>query len=423
MRAHGFGLSDVGKERTNNEDSLLIDDSLGLYIVADGMGGHAAGEVASSNAVRIVSRALHENNLLEMTFEQEGDLEQAVGIVEEAVQLACRRIWEMATSGQGFAGMGTTLTLLLVAGTKGIMVHVGDSRIYMARGGKIHQLSDDHTFTAELVRNGVFTPEQAQKSPYAHVLTRALGKSEKVQVDTLVFDVLPGDTFLLCSDGLTTYLDGAEMIGYLGADDIRSLPRRFVDLALERGGEDNITTVVARMSTDEGLTLDQEMYCTRVQTQFDTLQRVSLLRQVSMAGLVQVLDISREVILYPGEHAIVEGELCTSLIIILEGSMSVIRQGALVTTLGAGHHAGDMSCLRQRPSTATLQAQTTSRCLIVHFESLQRLIRKDPRLGIQLLQNLGEALSDRLDSTTSRLLSAASSEDTLQGLPAALLTP
>ena len=422
MRVHGYGLSDVGNERTNNEDSLLIDDAIGLYIVADGMGGHAAGEVASGNAVKTISRHLHKNKVADLLTDPQ-KLPQIVEMCEEAVQAACRRVWELATSGQGFAGMGTTLTMLLVVNTKGVMVHVGDSRLYLIRGGKLHQMSHDHTFTAELVRNGVFTAEQARKSPYAHVLTRALGKAESVQIDTLVFDVLPHDSFLLCSDGLTGYVEASELTGYLGADDIRPLPRRFIDLALERGGDDNITAVVARVGEGEGITVEQQVYCTKVQFQFETLQGVSLLRGLSMTGLVHVMDISEEVEFKAGAIAIEENHPCTGLIIILEGAMSVVRQGFHVTTLGPGDHAGDMSCLRQRPSTATLRAQKDCRCLTIDYERLQKLIRKEPRLGVILLQNLGEELSDRLDNTTTMLLDMTSMTDTLEGMPSILLVP
>jgi serine/threonine protein phosphatase PrpC len=422
MRVHGYGLSDVGNERTNNEDSLLIDETLGLYIVADGMGGHAGGEVASGSAVASISRYLHQRDITSLLGQEEPDLEALVRVCEEGVQAACRNVWELATSGKGPAGMGTTLTMLLFAGTKGVMIHVGDSRLYLVRAGQLHQMSDDHTFTAELIRNGVFSEKQAVQSPYAHILTRALGKSESVQVDALTFDVLPGDSFLLSSDGLTTYVDDSELVSYLGADDIRSLPQRFVDIALERGGEDNITVIVAR--AEEGATtLEQQVYCTKVQYQFETMQKVALLRELSMTGLMHLMDISEERAYQAGELIVEEGRPCLCVYIVLEGALAVIRDGFHLASLGPGEYAGVSSCLRPRASQASLKASRVSRCLVIEHAALQRLVRKEPRIGVTILRNFGEELSDRLRDTASILMATEPFCDAVDETPSILLLP
>ncbi len=420
MRIQGYGLSDVGQERGNNEDSLLIDDALGLYIVADGMGGHAHGEVASSAAVRTVARYLREEGI---ASKPDLPIPELVAVAETAVQHASKRIWEMATSRQGYAGMGTTLSILLVRDTKGIMLHVGDSRLYLMRGDRIDQLSSDHTFTSELVRNGVFTPEQVRNSPYSNVLTRALGKSETVQVDTLVFDILPGDTFLICSDGLTGYVPDDELGDYLCADDIRGLPHQLVALANERGGHDNITAVVVRSDDGDAVSQEELLHCTRIQEQFSTLQAIHLFKGISMAGLVKLMDISRELPLTPGQSPINEGDVCPGLLIILEGSVAVIRDGYQLATLGPGDMAGEMSCLRQTPSTATLKALTPCRYMVIDYSELERLYSKDPTLGINLLRNLGHTLAERLDKTTSRLLSDRAEQEELDELPSILFVP
>lgn len=407
MLMEGYGLSDVGQERSNNEDSLLIDDALGLYVVADGMGGHAAGEVASSTAVRTVSRFLHDKGLAD---DLDRPVDEILALAEQAVQSACRRVWELATSRPGCAGMGTTLTLLMIRGTTGLMVHVGDSRLYLKRDDRLDQLSDDHTFTGELVRNGVFTAEQVQNSPYSNVLTRALGKSEKVQTDSLIIDILPGDTFLLCSDGLTNHVKDSELDGILRADELRPLPKHLIRLANNRGGDDNITAIVVRAGNPPPDTLVFE-HCTRVQEQFNTIRSVSLFMGISMAGLVKIMDISREVEFKIGDRPISEGDPCPGLIIILSGSMGVWRGGYKVTSLRAGAMAGEMSCLRRKASTATLQAEQNTRCLFIEFDALDGLFRKDSALGVRLLQNLGETLAERLDQTTGRLLELKTQRD------------
>jgi len=423
MRVHGYGLSDVGNKRTNNEDSLLIDEALNLYIVADGMGGHAGGEVASGSAVASISRYLHENEISTLLNDAEPDLQAISRLCEEGVQAACSDVWKLATSGDGPAGMGTTLTMLLFAGAKGVMIHVGDSRLYLVRAGKLHQMSEDHTFTAELVRNGVFSETQAVQSPYAHVLTRALGKSESVQVDTLLFDVLPQDTFLLSSDGLTSYVEDAELVNYLSATDIRNLPQRFVEMALERGGEDNVTVIVVRAQSDESVSVEQQVYCTKVQYQFEILQEVTLLRNLSMAGLMHLMDISEEKTYDVGQTIFEQGRACASVVIVLEGSLAVLRDGFHLATLGSGEFAGARSCLRSRPSPATLKAHKKSLCLVIDHDALQRLVKKEPRIGVVILKNFGDELSDRLRETVTVLMDMEPFSEAVDEMPSVLLLP
>src|SRR5277367_2432962 len=230
--------TDVGRLRDHNEDNYLVDKKLCLFVVADGMGGHAAGEVASALAVRIVHEELRkERETIEAAGTQSrGGGRAILGLLEHAVQRACARIHEEARADATKRGMGTTLSALIFAGSHGYIAHVGDSRIYLLRDGRIQQVTEDHTVFNELIKRGKLTREQIEKVAQKNAITRAVGVYERVEVDTLVVEVLPGDCFCLCSDGLTGYLAGPEeLLDHLGKDGDQAV-KSLVALANDRGG-------------------------------------------------------------------------------------------------------------------------------------------------------------------------------------------
>jgi len=241
------GLSDVGRRRVSNEDSYYHDDSVGLYAVADGMGGHAAGEIASQEAIDTVRGMVRQGEGLLRAVEAGDHSPEAlwrVGrLLESAVQAATYMVFGIAQSEPDQAGMGTTLSALLLCGQYGVTAQVGDSRVYMVREGQVAQLTEDHTLIAWQVKQGLISESEAQHSPHKNVITRAVGSREYVQVDTHFFQIEPGDTFVICSDGLHGYLRDEEIpaITALGPE---SAVRRFIEIANARGGRDNITTIV-----------------------------------------------------------------------------------------------------------------------------------------------------------------------------------
>ena len=249
LRRTGIGLSDVGRRRSSNEDAYFLDDRLGLYVVGDGMGGHAAGEVASQEAVEtvygMVKRGISELHELVDPVPEE-DARAACRLMESSVQAATYMVFGMAEMDRGKTGMGTTLSALLVLGDYAITAQVGDSRVYLIREDACEQLTEDHTLIAWQLKQGLITPAEAKKSPHRNVITRAVGNREYVQVDTRLVGLRAGDRFLLCSDGLHGYLRDREVapIVKLGGDEA---VRRFIELANERGGKDNITAILVEI--------------------------------------------------------------------------------------------------------------------------------------------------------------------------------
>ncbi len=245
----GSALSDVGKKRTSNEDAFFMDDELGLYVVGDGMGGHAAGEVASQEAVETVYGMVKSGvgklaPLLDPIKEE--DVFAACRLMESSIQAATYMVFSMAEMDRGKSGMGTTLSTMLIFGEYGVTAQVGDSRIYRVRGDSVEQLTEDHTLIAWQLKQGLITPQEAKRSPHRNVITRAVGNRDYVQVDTGIVKLESGDRFLLCSDGLHGYLrdgDIPEIVGRGGAMAVRG----FIDLANSRGGKDNITAILVEL--------------------------------------------------------------------------------------------------------------------------------------------------------------------------------
>jgi len=226
-----------------------MDDELGLYVVADGMGGHAAGEVASREAVDtlygMVKRGLGKLRELVDPVSEE-DAQAACRLMESAVQAATYFVFSIAEIDREKSGMGTTISALLVLGDYAITAQVGDSRIYLVHDAAVEQLTEDHTLIAWQLKQGLITPQEAERSPHKNVITRAVGNREYVQVDTKRVALAPGMRFLLCSDGLHGYLQDSDIPGVVRMGGQSSV-QKFIDLANERGGKDNITAVLVEL--------------------------------------------------------------------------------------------------------------------------------------------------------------------------------
>jgi serine/threonine protein phosphatase PrpC len=421
MHITAHGQTDVGQKRDHNEDYLLMEPELGLYVVCDGMGGHAAGEVASEHAATSVRRMISENKDVIDAFAEKDSPEtrdKLVHLVESAVQGACGEIFQMATADSGKAGMGTTLVMMLVVGDKGLMGHVGDSRLYMTRQGQIHQLSEDHSYCTEMIKRGKMTREQARNSPYANVITRAVGIQESVEVDTLLFDILPGDTFLICSDGLSGYTeDPNELAELLGPEDAETIPQKLIDVANERGGKDNITALVIRGVSDEADKVLEEQRASEVNLKLETLKKIPLFRYLTYQELVKVLNITYLETYEAGKKILEEGASGEELYIVLAGRVAVSRGGKDIVDLHPGVHFGEMALVDQSPRSATITAKEATRLLVVQRRSFYTLIRKEPVLAVKLLWSFVQVLSRRLRETNEQLSGARTALETNKDVP------
>ncbi len=240
-------MTDIGRRRVSNEDAFGMDEDLGLYVVADGMGGHAAGEVASREAVDTVIAMVRRERAVASAVAA-GDrspetLRRLSRVLEAAIQGATYMVFAIAENEPEQRGMGTTLSALLLCEGMGVVAQVGDSRVYRVRGAKVDRLTEDHTLVAWQLKQGIISEAEAARSPHKNVITRAVGSRDYVQVDTSTFEVTEGDRFLVCSDGLHGYLVDDELSHVLeGPVDI--VAKGLIELANTRGGRDNITAIV-----------------------------------------------------------------------------------------------------------------------------------------------------------------------------------
>jgi protein phosphatase len=242
-----FGGTDLGRRRQVNEDAYLADDELGLWVVADGMGGHAAGEVASQESVDTIFGMVKRGKRSMPEGDPDTAIRAAVRLLEGAVQAATYMIYAMSELDASKSGMGTTITAMMSMDAYMITAQVGDSRIYRVRDDIADQLTEDHTLINWQLKQGIITEEEAKHSKHKNVITRAVGNRDYVQVDTSILEVETGDRYLLCSDGLHGYLRTEEipaLTSFGGRDSVR----RLIDLANSRGGKDNITALLVEVS-------------------------------------------------------------------------------------------------------------------------------------------------------------------------------
>jgi protein phosphatase len=251
MKIAHHALTDVGRKRKGNEDSLFVNPEQNLYVVADGMGGHAAGEIASKVAVEAINEFVcmtGGDEEITWPFGLDESMSYDGNRLKTAVRYANNKVLATTQESSEYEGMATTVVAALVDGQTANIAHVGDSRIYLHRNGDLLQLTSDHSWVNEQIQGGMLSADQARTHPLRNVVTRALGGRADLDVEMQVHEALPEDVLLLCSDGLTTMVpdpDIARIIGAAGGD-VEKAARDLVDEANARGGEDNITVLLLR---------------------------------------------------------------------------------------------------------------------------------------------------------------------------------
>ncbi len=393
MKWRGVGQSDVGRKRSQNEDSFVVDDDLGLYVVSDGMGGHAAGEVASAEAVRTVVDVVGQG-APEATTRAD-----VVALVELAVQSACGHIFRLARSDIRKAGMGCTLTVALCRGDYVAIAHVGDSRGYLLRDGEASQVTADHTVGAELEKAGM----EGISGAYANTLSRAIGTHAAVSVDAFVIDVLRGDRLLLCSDGLSNYIGHNDWLSSeLQGDAPDAIVEGLITFANEEGGSDNITALLVDCEIEEHERKRQDDRYAAMSGHLHALSRVFLFESLSMGLLSRLLthcEVSRHV---DGEVVIAAGDACSKLIVVTHGRFKIKRGDTVLGVLSAGQYTAETTLLEPRPARASLVADGDGTLLRLRRGAFWTLVKERPWLGVNLLERLVEHLGTQLDESVSR---------------------
>lgn len=404
-----FGvLTDVGQQRDHNEDNYLVDKKLGLYVVCDGMGGHAAGEVASALAVRTFHEELKKNfefvedYVAGKTGVEKITRRQLLKMLESAVNRASSRVHSEAQKDASKRGMGTTLVAILVAGHQAFVVWVGDSRIYFLRDGVLEQLTEDHTVYNELLKRKKLPREEIEKLPQKNAITRAIGVYEHTEPDSLIVDLVAGDRFLLCSDGLSGYFEeDVEDLGrMMSQPDEGTAVKTMIDAANARGGKDNITAVLVTYGDSS---MRDEKRARRVQLKREILARMPLFRALNDREILRLLQVV-EVVAFKDQGVVIrEGDKGEELFIVLTGSVRVKRNDTLLATLGPGDHFGEMALIRSQPRSATVISDLDSELMVVRRSDFFEILRSEHQLAVKLLWQFLSVLGDRLDETNREL--------------------
>jgi serine/threonine protein phosphatase PrpC/CRP-like cAMP-binding protein len=406
--------TDIGRQRDHNEDNYLLDKKLSMFVVCDGMGGHAAGEIASAIAVR----TLHDEVKREWDMVQDYlagksggakvNQRDILNMLEFAVNRASSKIHAEALKDTSKRGMGTTLVAVLVIGNQAFIVYVGDSRVYLLRDGVLEQVTEDHTVYNELIKRKKLSKEQIEKLAPKNAITRAVGVYESAEPDTLVIDLVAGDRFLLCSDGLSGYfeedLDGLSRL--LSNPDQEAAVRDLVDAANARGGKDNITAVVVTVGD---VAARDETRAKKLQLKREILARMPLFRPLNDREILRILQVTEVAAFKNGESVMQQGDKGEELFIVLTGKVKVMRGDAQLATLNPGDHVGEMALVRSQPRSATVVSDGSSELMMIRRRDFFEILRKEHQLAVKLLWQFLGVLADRL-ADTSRELGQAKEE-------------
>lgn len=405
MEIQYCGLTDVGRIRPENEDNFLADPELNLYVVCDGMGGHAAGEIASKIAVQTFHHEVwKEHDRIKSYLAGENGVNKLdlLNLMAFAANRASSEVHSEASKNSDWTGMGTTLVAMLIAGTEAFILNVGDSRAYMLRNESLEQLTTDHTVYNELVSTGQLPLAQAEELGLANSITRAIGTFEHTNPETLIVDLLHNDRFLICSDGLSHYFeDDIEILGELVAiHDLNNGTQTMIDIANEAGGGDNITAITISVS-ESGQGNEQRSRTLRLKRKL--LAKMPLFNQLDERELLHVLQVTEVVSFKNGETIISEGEEGDSLFILLEGEVRVKNGENELALLVPGDHFGEMALVRGEPRSADVISKGDSELMVIRRAEFFEILRQEHQLAVKLLWQFLGVLSNRFADTSQKL--------------------
>ena len=399
MHLVGHGKTDVGKERDNNEDSLLIDTDHNLFVIADGVGGGAAGEVASGMVTATIRAKVIEvlADLKRRGIDEEANVrDNLMNLIRPAFALASEQIYARGRAEMACRGMASTCTLLQVTGSTGLIGHVGDSRLYMIRGDQIYQITEDHTLFQQLLNRGGLSAEEAKRFPHRNVLARSIGSGPTVEIDLLLVDVVPGDKFVLCTDGLSDLISPPEILAVASNLPTKEAVTRLIERANEEGGFDNVSVIIVEVSGDlqSGARL-------RTEQKVNFLKEVFLFKELSFPETIRVLRVVHEHEHSDGEVILREGDKGDELFILVEGKVDVTQGTVHLTTIEPGGHFGELGLIGDGVRSATVTANGDVVLLGINRSDFFDLVNGDHNLAVRLMWGFLRNLSGRMKDLTS----------------------
>ncbi len=384
MKSFGATAGGCGQGVTINKGRVMADDELGFYALADGVRGHPSGGRAAQIALERAAERIR------AAGPTRG--EAALTLLREVVQECSRAVHEAGIAAPEDRGMSAALSLVWVVGDHAHIAHVGHSSVHMARLGRLHRLSRDHSVAMELVEMGLLEPAGAVDHPMSRVLTRAVGMQEAVLPDTLSIELVPGDRFVLSAAGAVEAPD--KVVETMARD---ALVRALVDATLARNQRDWSNAVVVEILSDADAGGRDAL------AKLDALKGMFLFRDLDMSELARVLESSVLRRAEAGDMLIREGDWAHSLYLILDGELEVIKNDMVLARFGKGGHVGEMALVSGAPRSASVRAARPTRFLEIQREQWEGLLHRAPAIGVKLLSALSEELSNRLARMNERV--------------------
>lgn len=399
---HG-AVTDVGKKRSRNEDYVCVREKSGVYVLCDGVGGsHHSGDIASRTAAEAWMALMLD------WVKGPGHLkwpgQQIAAALNQIAQDVNQKVYEECSE-QG--GMATTLVAVWLQGMHAWICNIGDSRVYLFRGGAMHPLTEDQTFENEWVKSGTYTREVARKSPQAKTLTQAVGAQQAVKVEIRTVELMEGDRLLMCSDGLTKMIDDAGILPMIGAQgvDAAKVAKTLVDQANARGGADNVSVIVIECAGEvlekapvvkpsvvaaKPTTASSSKPTVRINPQFkvEAVNQVPFFQGLEYAELLKLLEISKLESFNPGDVLAEEGTPGDEMFVLLTGEVEVFKGDHFVGIKKAGITVGEMGVFDRQDRSATVKARDQVQTLVFPRDRLLTLLQANPQLSLKIMWKL-----------------------------------
>ncbi|QED28354.1 cyclic nucleotide-binding domain-containing protein [Microvenator marinus] len=388
MEYKAWALTDVGNVRENNEDSHLLDLVNGVFVVADGVGGSQAGEVASEHLCKRIGDIAEEVGELARAKDPALDREAR----EKVFQVLLDHIHEINSEVYGIGKeinptlpSATTCDAMVMSNNCAFIAHVGDSRVYLFRAGQIFRITEDHTFAEQLKREAVADERILER--FRNVLTRSIGGKPQVEIDALFIDLQPGDRVLMCSDGVTDYLSGSDLLEFSNQKDGEELLKFLIREAKDRGGADNITALLVEIvdSRQENTIRDQSFDTLR---QADILGKIELFEGLGLRDLIKVLRIVYERNYTDGQMIMTPGEPADCMYVVAGGRVELTSPGQTPRTLKEGQHFGALALVSEEIRESSAIAKGQAMVLVVPGAKFKEIVEDDSVVGNKLLWNL-----------------------------------
>lgn len=407
MQVLAYGATDVGRVRDHNEDAFYVDSEGGLAVVADGVGGHAAGEVASAMLVEALQESFV-NNLAPLAAKLAAGDQRArrklLRAVPEAIEEASQKIYHHSVTQPGCRGMATTGVVAIVAGDALLAAHVGDSRLYLARDGRFQQLTEDHSYVRKMIKEGYINEDEAFGHPQKNVILRSVGIYPQADAESLYVELQPDDTLLMCSDGLTDMVEDKEIATLVQRYRGETLVDALIQRANIRGGRDNVTVVALDVQAS-----DEERVQRAQQQRLDLFERVELLGQFFLFGeldLQERIKVSRSVHerhFANGEEIVRQGEVGDEVYIVVRGFCEVFKGEDVVGRIPQGGYFGELALLTGDVRQATVRALGDTVCFSIARQDLFAITSEDIALGNKVLWGFLRQMGDKVKGLLGRL--------------------